>query len=491
MKQHVVVGFGGIYSAYTIRELKKSIPTESIKLLFVDLYSDISEEPLYLNNALFMSNVAEKMGVELVTPDATKQVDTSVNTLLDDNIVAKLSSVAEQLKEMCEDLTQVSVHFPSTPNILKNQNKICTESVENDWADAFEVKDLFEQLLPEIRVEFTIETLVEMVNIKGEILNKWEIDLPRSERKRVHIAMFSGGAGSAYVSYYMVQAYGKENCKLFFTNTLWEDEDNLRFMDEVAEYIGIEITEILDGRTPEEVFFDMRYLGNSRLAKCSEELKVRQTLIYLEELRDNEKVEPILYFGIAPHEKHRRDDSHVKRLENIVEENSSDMNIRKAAGIRSFYAHFPLEPIETRFPLIETLREDIDAKGIIKYEWGIELPRMYTAAIEAAQVEDNVLAQKLVAKGINGFSHANCGGRCVRGGFQHYATLYAIWPDQYKEQEDMENRFREHFEKDVSILKKNGGPYTLKQYREDMDLYGVEKYLFQPDDTIPCVCSFS
>lgn len=262
-------------------------------------------------------------------------------------------------------------------------------------------------------------------------------------------------------------------------------------MDEVAEYVGLEITEILDGRTPEEVFFDMKYLGNSRLAKCSEELKVRQTLIYLEELRDVEKVEPILYFGIAPHEKHRRDDSHIKRLKNIVEENSSDMNIRKAAGIRSFYAHFPLEPIETRFPLIETLREDIDAKGIIKYEWGIELPRMYTAAVEAAKLEDNILAQKLVAKGINGFSHANCGGRCVRGGFQHYATLYAIWPDQYKEQEDMENRFREHFKKDVSILKKNGGPYTLKQYREDMELHGVEKYLFQPDDTIPCVCSFS
>lgn len=491
MKQHVIVSFGGIYSAYTIHELKKSTATELIKLLFVDLYSDISEEPLYLNNALFMSNVAEKMGVELVTPDTVKQVDISVNTVLDDHIVAKLSSVAEQLKEMYEDLTQVIVHFPSTPNILKNQNKVCVESIENDWADAFEVKDLFEQLLPEVRVEFTIETLAEKVDIKNQILNDWAIDLPRSERKRVHIAMFSGGAGSAYVSYYMVQAYGKENCKLFFTNTLWEDEDNLRFMDEVAEYIGIEITEILDGRTPEEVFFDMRYLGNSRLAKCSEELKVRQTLIYLEELRDNEKVEPILYFGIAPHEKHRRDDSHVKRLGNIVEENSGDMNIRKAAGIRSFYAHFPLEPIETRFPLIETLREDIDAKGIIKYEWGIKLPRMYTAAIEAAQLEDNVLAQKLVAKGINGFSHANCGGRCVRGGFQHYATLYAIWPDQYKEQEDMENRFREHFEKDVSILKKNGGPYTLKQYREDMDLYGVEKYLFQPDDTIPCVCSFS
>ncbi len=491
MEQHIVTGFGGVYSAYTVSELKKTVAPEAIKLFFVDLFCDLSEDPLYLNNATFMSNVASKLEVELVNVDVSKSSNKKLDTILEDNIVSKLSSFAEQVAEMYEDLSKVTVHFPATPQFLKGQNKICVESVENEWADTYEVKTLFKKLLPQVNVKFTIENLAEKVNIKEEIQNEWEIELPRSERKRIHIAMFSGGAGSAYISYYMVQAYGKENCKLFFTNTLWEDEDNLRFMDEVSEYIGLEITEILDGRTPEEVFFDMKYLGNSRLAKCSEELKVRQTLIYLEELRDNEKVEPILYFGIAPHEKHRRDDSHVKRRENIVEENSGDMNIRKAAGIRSFYAHFPIEPIETRFPLIETLREDIDAKGIIQYEWGIELPRMYTAAIEAAKLEENVLAQKLVAKGINGFSHANCGGRCVRGGFQHYATLYAIWPDQYKEQEDMENRFRDHFKKDVSILKKNGGPYTLKQYREDMEANGVEKYLFQPDDTIPCVCSFS
>ncbi|RAT00490.1 hypothetical protein A6E27_24970, partial [Bacillus cereus] len=251
---------------------------------------------------------------------------------------------------------------------------------------------------------------------------------------------------------------------------------------EVADYIGIEITEVLDGRTPEEVFYDSKFLGNSRLAKCSDELKVRQTLIYLEELRDKEGLEPILYFGIAPHEKHRR---------GPIDPTSVDNNIQKAAGIRSFYEHFPLEPIETRFPLIETIRRDIDAKGIIQNEWGINLPRMYTAAIEAAQDPENYLAQKAVELGVNGFLHANCGGRCVRGGFQHYATLYAVWPNQYKEQEEMEERFRKYFDKDVSILKRNGGAYTLKQFRKDMEREGIEKYLLFKDETIPCVCSFS
>ncbi|WP_129688299.1 hypothetical protein [Gottfriedia acidiceleris] len=280
-----------------------------------------------------------------------------------------------------------------------------------------------------------------------------------TERKPVHVIMFSGGAASAYIAYQTVNTYGKENCKLFFTNTLWEDEDNYRFMNEVSEYIGIDITERIDGRTPEEVFYDYRFLGNARMAKCSEELKVRQTLIYLEELRDEHNLEPILYFGIGPHEKHR------------------------AENLTSFYEHWPLEPVQTRFPMIHTFREDLDVKGIIQNDWGIKLPRMYTIAEE--------LRPDLAALGFKGFSHANCGGRCVRGGFQHYAMLYAIWPERYKEQEEMEENFRKHFDKDVSMMKKDGKPYTLRQYREILEKEGVEKYLFKEDVEIPCVCSFS
>lgn len=153
-----------------------------------------------------------------------------------------------------------------------------------------------------------------------------------TEREPVYIAMFSGGAASAYVAYLMTQKYGKENSKLFFTDTLWEHRDNKRFMIEVAEEIGIEIVTVKDGRTPEEVFDETRFLGNSRLAKCSSELKVRQTMIYLEELRD-EGYEPILYFGIGKHEKRRRE------------------------GIEELYNHFLLprdgeeQPVKTVFPV--------------------------------------------------------------------------------------------------------------------------------------------
>ncbi len=276
------------------------------------------------------------------------------------------------------------------------------------------------------------------------ILHPSEVEF-NTTRKPVHIAMFSGGASSAYVAYYIVQKYGKENCQLFFTDTLWEDVDNYRFMEEVAEYIGLDITYRIDGRTPEEVFFDTHFLGNSRMAKCSEELKVRQTLIYLEELRDEHNLEPILYFGIGPHEQHR------------------------AVNLQAFYEHNPIEPIATRFPMIETFTGDIDTKEVIQNEWKIKLPRMYDL----------------------GFSHANCAGRCVRGGLGHYALLYKVWPEQFKEQEEMEERFREKFNKDVSILKRNGGPFPLKDYREQLERDGVDKFLNEKDDTVPCICSYS
>ena len=262
--------------------------------------------------------------------------------------------------------------------------------------------------------------------------------------------MFSGGASSAYVAKWVVDNYGVENCTLLFTDTLWEDKDNIRFMEEVAEYIGIDITTQRDGRTPEEVFFELKFLGNSRFAKCSEDLKVKQTLIFIEEER-LKGIEPILYFGIGPHEKHRAD------------------------NLSRHYEHFPLEPTKCCFPMIDSINCDLKVKYIIENEWKIKLPRMYEL----------------------GFSHANCSGRCVRGGMRHYANLYLIWPDIFAKQEDMERRFNKEFNLSVSILKKDGHSYTLEKLRknflEKMSIDELKKYVSEGEDeeTIPCFCSFS
>lgn len=269
------------------------------------------------------------------------------------------------------------------------------------------------------------------------------------DKQIVHLVMFSGGASSAYVAKWIVDKYGKENCMLFFTDTQWEDEDNYRFMEDVANYLNMEITRVVDGRTPEDVFFEQRFLGNARTAKCSEELKVKQTLVFIETLRQQGK-EPIIYFGIGPNERHR------------------------AESLTHHYTHLPLDPVEVRFPMIDSVNTDLKAKYIIENEWGIKLPRMYHL----------------------GFHHANCGGKCVRAGMHHFGNLYLVWPDRYKEFEEMEERFRSKFNLDVSMMKRNGGPFTLKQLREEtlekmtheeLVVYAKEKDV----DTIPCFCSFS
>nr|WP_154984611.1 phosphoadenosine phosphosulfate reductase family protein [Paenibacillus xylanexedens] len=261
-------------------------------------------------------------------------------------------------------------------------------------------------------------------------------------RKPVHVAMYSGGASSVYVAYHMLKTYGRENSLLFFANTLWEHEDSYRFMHEVADYLDMEITYRVDGRTPEQVIYDYEFIGNSRLVKCADELKVRQIIIFLEELRDEHDLEPILYFGTGSQEQ--------QMVENLKE----------------FFADFLFEPVETRFPLISTIREEIDIKQIIEKEWGIKLPIMY----------------KL------GFSHTNCGGRCVRGGFQYYAQLFQTWPEIYREQERMEEEFRGNFNKNISILKRDEGPLTLREYRDELERNGLQRYLSFDDNTVPCVC---
>lgn len=269
------------------------------------------------------------------------------------------------------------------------------------------------------------------------------------EKEIVHLLMFSGGASSAYVAKWVVDKYGKENCILFFTDTQWEDEDNQRFMEEVAEYIGIEITRRCAGKTPEDIYMDQHFLGNARTAKCSEILKVRETLLFCEELREQNK-EPIIYFGIGPHEAHR------------------------AESLKAHYEHLPLEPIETRFPMLDSLSKELKAREIIENEWKIALPRMY----------------KL------GFTHANCSGRCCRAGIHHYANLFRVWPDRYKLQEEMEERFRSTYSLDVSMLKKDSKPYTLRTLREEvlekMSQEELIEYSLKEDiDDIPCFCSFS
>lgn len=273
------------------------------------------------------------------------------------------------------------------------------------------------------------------------------------ERIPLRICMFSTGASSAYLLGYMIEEYGKENVIPFFTDTLWEDEDNYRFMSEVLSYWDIEPVVYTDGRTPEETFFDRKFFGNFGTAPCSTDLKMKQTVIYVEELRLG-GYEPILYFGIGYHERER------------------------AERIANNYSHNCLEPVECQFPFAEEPMNKGRFSSVIEGKWRIKLPRMY----------------------LYGFEHANCGGRCVKAGIRHYKLLYRVWPDRFLAQMEMERKFRTEIN-DYTLLKKSTGqkdaegktiyaPYPLTQLHYDIKhLRNIQMDLFIDNrEEIPCTC---
>ncbi len=210
-----------------------------------------------------------------------------------------------------------------------------------------------------------------------------------------HIVFYSGGLGSWATAKRVVQAEGAENVICMFTDTLIEDEDLYRFLLETTQDIyGVDNSDLIekargivpvshetmderkrqltelaaeasernpnfvwinDGRDPWDVFFDVRFLGNSRLAQCSHELKQKQSAKWLKERYTPE--ECVLYLGIDWTEEHR------------------------TKAPRKNWA-----PYEVRYPMCEEpLLTKIDvAKALV--ESGIEQPKLYDL----------------------GFSHNNC-----------------------------------------------------------------------------------
>ena len=88
------------------------------------------------------------------------------------------------------------------------------------------------------------------------------------------IASFSGGLSSWLAAKRAKVKYG--NVTLLFADTLIEDPDLYRFTDEAAANIGEPIVRLVEGRTPWEVFRDVKYIGNSRIDPCSRILKREQ-----------------------------------------------------------------------------------------------------------------------------------------------------------------------------------------------------------------------
>jgi hypothetical protein len=233
-----------------------------------------------------------------------------------------------------------------------------------------------------------------------------------------HVVMFSGGVGSWMCAKRVAERHGTADLVLLFTDTMMEDPDLYRFLDEAAVNVGAPLVKIADGRTPWEVFKDERFLGNSRIDPCSKILKRQLADKWLAEHYD--PAETTVYVGIDWSEEHR-----FTRLRE-----------RKAAQGWHYEAPLCGPPYVTKRSMFDALKAA-----------GIAVPFLYT----------------------KGFSHNNCGGFCIKAGHGHYANLLKQLPERYAYHENQEQAFREFLDKPVSILTDTTGgtkkPLTLREFR--------------------------
>jgi hypothetical protein len=118
-----------------------------------------------------------------------------------------------------------------------------------------------------------------------------------------HVVMFSGGAGSWATAMRVKEEFGTDDLYLVFADTLIEDEDLYRFINDAHKQIGGKLIWLKDGRDVWQVFKDVNFLGNSRITHCSKLLKQKPSRDWLNANCTPE--DTIVYVGIDWSELHR------------------------------------------------------------------------------------------------------------------------------------------------------------------------------------------
>ncbi len=251
-----------------------------------------------------------------------------------------------------------------------------------------------------------------------------------------HVVMFSGGVTSWAAARRVADLYGTNDMTLLFADTLVEDYDTYRFLDDAASDIGLPVTRVCDGRTPWQVFVDEGFIGNSRVDPCSKILKRK----LLDKWRNAncDSSDTIVHVGIHWDEQERLD------------------RLRKRVVPWNYQAPLCWEPYWPHSDCMELAQ----SRGLV-------VPRMY--------------AWK--------FPHGNCGGACVKAGQASWAILLRFNRERYLEEERQELDAQKIIGTTCTILKdRRGGvtrPMTLREFRERIEAQTIDPSL---DQTSGCGC---
>lgn len=235
-----------------------------------------------------------------------------------------------------------------------------------------------------------------------------------------HLVMFSGGLASWATAKRVVERHPNDAVRLIFADTLIEDPDLYRFLREAAKSVGRELVWLKDGRTPWQVFDDVKMLGNSKADPCSRILK--------RELINNWREEHYTPGSCVSHIVYLWDEFH--RLDRVQE--------RHAPWRVESYMTEP--PYLSKPQIIEWARAE-----------GLEPPRL----------------------SLMGFPHNNCGGFCIKAGHAQFAAWFRAFPEKYREAERLERAWQNKHGKPHTILRDRAGgestPLSLREFRERLE----------------------
>lgn len=255
----------------------------------------------------------------------------------------------------------------------------------------------------------------------------------------IHIVSFSTGLSSALTAIRVLNAFDRDSVRLVFMDTLFEDEDNYRFMRDFEQKFDVEIIKLCEGMTPVDVFVKERIIPSNRIAPCTFRLKIDVFKKYLKSLE-----KPItIHIGYDFTELHRCEAT------------------RRNYESLGYYVDFPLlwKPYETR-KYAQVFRED----------YGIEPPRMYAM----------------------GYTHANCGGRCVKQGQGDWIRTLINFPERFNEMEEFEQSMRKLSDTHAqyALLRhqtpEGKKPITLRELREKFERNQLPS-IFDLDSQSSCV----
>ncbi|MGM0807600.1 MAG: phosphoadenosine phosphosulfate reductase family protein [Bacillota bacterium] len=215
-----------------------------------------------------------------------------------------------------------------------------------------------------------------------------------------HIIFFSGGKSSFSVADYVKENYPNDNILLYFTDTLWENDDLYRFIYQAADKLQLPMLTHAYGLNPIQLMFEKKLVFNSRLGDCSKILKMKVARDYLRK-------------GIVPKIEKWRNKQFLKDEDFIT-----DATLYFGIGFEEMHREGPIrknwKPFEVSMPLIDNV---INNDEILK-KHNLRQPILYDL----------------------GFSHNNCNARCVKAGQGHYKRLKEKMPDVYREILEQEYR---------------------------------------------------